>query len=141
MGEFGKNHLGDHTASLPTAHGFQESWGYLNHLDAMQQALISVIKHAEVVLEEGEQDTFELLRAGHVQARRTAVHHDCESIQTREEISWHKVASGWIWSSQSVAVAITTTERRLPENRLRKRARRSRSHSNRLAPGGRLSPP
>jgi arylsulfatase A-like enzyme len=23
-GEFGKNHLGDHTASLPTAHGFQE---------------------------------------------------------------------------------------------------------------------
>src|SRR5262249_49552646 len=26
-GEFGKNHLGDHTASLPTAHGFQEYWG------------------------------------------------------------------------------------------------------------------
>ncbi len=24
--EFGKNHLGDHTASLPTAHGFQEFW-------------------------------------------------------------------------------------------------------------------
>jgi arylsulfatase A-like enzyme len=23
-GEFGKNHLGDHTVSLPTAHGFQE---------------------------------------------------------------------------------------------------------------------
>jgi arylsulfatase A-like enzyme len=37
-GEFGKNHLGDHTASLPTAHGFQEYWGYLYHLDAMQQA-------------------------------------------------------------------------------------------------------
>ncbi len=35
-GEFGKNHLGDHTASLPTAHGFQEFWGYLYHLDAMQ---------------------------------------------------------------------------------------------------------
>src|SRR5262245_28458298 len=28
-GEFGKNHLGDHTDSLPTAHGFQEYWGYL----------------------------------------------------------------------------------------------------------------
>ena len=26
-GEFGKNHLGDHTAALPTAHGFQEYWG------------------------------------------------------------------------------------------------------------------
>ena len=36
-GEFGKNHLGDHTAALPTAHGFQEYWGYLYHLDAMQQ--------------------------------------------------------------------------------------------------------
>jgi arylsulfatase len=35
-GEFGKNHLGDHTVSLPTAHGFQEYWGYLYHLDAMQ---------------------------------------------------------------------------------------------------------
>ena len=32
-----------------------------------------------------------------------------QGIQTREEISWHKVASGWIWSSQSVAVAIATT--------------------------------
>ena len=35
-GEFGKNHLGDHSDSLPTAHGFQEFWGYLYHLDAMQ---------------------------------------------------------------------------------------------------------
>jgi len=35
-GEFGKNHLGDHAASLPTAHGFHEYWGYLYHLDAMQ---------------------------------------------------------------------------------------------------------
>src|SRR6516225_5436625 len=36
-GEFGKNHLGDHTDALPTAHGFHEFWGYLYHLDAMQQ--------------------------------------------------------------------------------------------------------
>jgi arylsulfatase A-like enzyme len=36
-GEFGKNHLGDTTESLPTANGFQEFWGYLYHLDAMQQ--------------------------------------------------------------------------------------------------------
>ena len=35
-GEFGKNHLGDHADALPTAHGFQEYWGYLYHLDAMQ---------------------------------------------------------------------------------------------------------
>ncbi|HXW22369.1 MAG TPA: arylsulfatase [Rhodomicrobium sp.] len=36
-GQFGKNHLGDTTEALPTAHGFQEYWGYLYHLDAMQQ--------------------------------------------------------------------------------------------------------
>jgi len=35
-GQFGKNHLGDVSASLPTAHGYQEFWGYLYHLDAMQ---------------------------------------------------------------------------------------------------------
>ena len=35
-GEFGKNHLGDNPEALPTAHGFQEYWGYLYHLDAMQ---------------------------------------------------------------------------------------------------------
>ena len=56
----------------------------------------------------------------------------------KRAISWHKVASGWIWSSQSVAVAIATTERRLHQNR---GARTSRPHSNRLGPGGRLSPP
>ncbi|MGB8342223.1 MAG: arylsulfatase [Chthoniobacterales bacterium] len=36
-GEFGKNHLGDNPDSLPTAHGFQEFFGYLYHLDAMEQ--------------------------------------------------------------------------------------------------------
>ena len=36
-GQVGKNHLGDNVEALPTAHGFQEYWGYLYHLDAMQQ--------------------------------------------------------------------------------------------------------
>ena len=35
--QVGKNHLGDNVEALPTAHGFQEYWGYLYHLDAMQQ--------------------------------------------------------------------------------------------------------
>ena len=35
-GQFGKNHLGDKDYSLPTAHGAQEFFGYLYHLDAMQ---------------------------------------------------------------------------------------------------------
>jgi arylsulfatase len=48
-GEFGKNHLGDHTASLPTAHGFQEFWGYLYHLDAMQQVSFPDINSSPLV--------------------------------------------------------------------------------------------
>jgi arylsulfatase A-like enzyme len=34
-GQFGKNHLGDLNKYLPTAHGFDEFFGYLYHLDAM----------------------------------------------------------------------------------------------------------
>ena len=35
-GQFGKNHLGDLNQYLPTRHGFDEFWGYLYHLDAME---------------------------------------------------------------------------------------------------------
>jgi arylsulfatase len=48
-GEFGKNHLGDHTDALPTAHGFQEFWGYLYHLDAMQQVSFPDINKSPLV--------------------------------------------------------------------------------------------
>jgi arylsulfatase len=48
-GQFGKNHLGDHPDALPTAHGFQEYWGYLYHLDAMQQVSFPDINSSPTV--------------------------------------------------------------------------------------------
>jgi len=35
-GQFGKNHFGDLNQFLPTVHGFDEFYGYLYHLDAME---------------------------------------------------------------------------------------------------------
>lgn len=35
-GQFGKNHLGDLNKFLPTLHGFDEFYGYLYHLDGME---------------------------------------------------------------------------------------------------------
>ena len=45
-GQFGKNHLGDLNEFLPTVHGFDEFYGYLYHLDAMEDPCHPNYPHA-----------------------------------------------------------------------------------------------
>jgi arylsulfatase A-like enzyme len=75
-GQFGKNHLGDRNEYLPCVHGFDEFFGYLYHLDAMEdpahpnypQSLLNVVGPRNMVhcWATDKNDTTEVARWGAV---------------------------------------------------------------------------
>jgi len=79
-GQFGKNHLGDRNEFLPCVHGFDEFFGYLYHLDAMEdpahpdypQNLLNVVGPRNMVhcWATDKNDTTEMPRWGPVGKQR-----------------------------------------------------------------------
>ncbi len=52
-GQFGKNHLGDLNEFLPCVHGFDEYFGYLYHLDAMEDPIWESYPTGDFLAEHG----------------------------------------------------------------------------------------
>ena len=79
-GQFGKNHLGDLNEFLPCVHGFDEFFGYLYHLDAMEdpahpnypQNLLNVVGPRNMVhcWATGKNDTTDMPRWGPIGKQR-----------------------------------------------------------------------
>jgi len=118
-GQFGKNHLGDKNAFLPTLHGFDEFFGYLYHLDAMEdpfhpaypQELLNVVGPRNLVHSwaTDTDDPTEMPRWGKIGKQKIEdagplPPHPMPGIKyNMETVDWDFLAASTAWMDKAIA--------------------------------------
>jgi len=118
-GQFGKNHLGDLNPFLPTVHGFDEFFGYLYHLDAMEdpfhpaypQDLLNVVGPRNLVHSwaTDTDDPTEMPRWGKIGKQKIEdagplPPHPMPGIKyNMETVDWDFVAASTAWMDKAIA--------------------------------------
>jgi arylsulfatase len=70
--QYGKNHLGDRNEYLPTVHGFDEFYGVLYHLNAMQDIFSRDYPKGDFLKEQGPRGVIDSTKRSHCEPRTSS---------------------------------------------------------------------